>query len=166
MRLNTLFILLFLLSSCRSQQKLVESTGSAIDSCISKQELLMQSVMNMDINDSMTSNLIKKHIRFCEGTGEIQIHPDGEVTIKGLKSADITRHDLCEKSATRTSISDSLASETNTESIQAMSVASKEKTVGRIRPYSRLKTIFLFALTIIILISVINFKKLWQILKK
>ena len=166
MRLNTLFILLFLLSSCRSQQKLVESTGSAIDSCISKQKLLMQSVMNMDINDSMTSNLIKKHIRFSEGTGEIQIHPDGEVTIKGLKSADITRQDLCEKSAVRTYISDSLSSETDTEFVQTISVAAKEKTVDRLSPYSRLKTILLFALTIIILISVIDFKKLWQILKK
>ncbi len=77
--------------------------------------------------ESEDSSIRQDHFDFVEGAGIIQIHPDGEVTIKGLKSAAFTRNSIHKTDELQLSESDSLSAESNSESNSSITSEAKTK---------------------------------------
>ncbi len=114
------------LSGCRSYKAVEESAYVAADSCEVETSLNLQSLTNIATAESEDSSVHQDHFDFEDGAGIIQITPDGDVIIQGLKSASLTRKSNHKTTDVQISVSDSLSAECHTESSHA--VANKVKT--------------------------------------
>ncbi len=115
-----------MLYGCRSNKAVGELAYVAADSCKVEASLNLQSLTNIATSESADSGIRQNHFDFEEGAGIIQIHPDGEVIIQGLKSASLTRKSNHKTSDVKISVSDSLSAASYAESNSA--VASEVKT--------------------------------------
>ncbi len=122
----SIIVAIAMVSGCRSHKAIEESAYTINDSCSLKTSVQVQSMTNIGDSESVDSSLRQDHFDFEEGAGIIQINPDGEVTIKGLKSASLLRKSNHKTSDVQISVSDTLSAESNSESNSA--VASEVKT--------------------------------------
>ncbi len=115
-----------MISGCRSQKAIEESAMVAADSCKVETSLNVQSLTNIAATETSDSSFSQDHLDFEEGAGIIQIYPNGEVTIKGLKSASLSHQSRCKTADIQISESDTLSAESVSESNST--VASEVKT--------------------------------------
>lgn len=80
-------------SGCKSSKMIEESSFSYVDSCAVESTVNMQTLTASVAVESIAASCTQDHFDFQDGSGEIQIHPDGEVTVKGLKSASLAHTD-------------------------------------------------------------------------
>ncbi len=112
----SIFMAIAMLFGCRGQKAIEESVYVASDSCKVETSLNVQSLTNMVITEYADSSFRQNHFDFEDGAGIIQIHADGAVTIKGLKSASLLRKSNHNASDGQISMSDRLSAESHTES--------------------------------------------------
>lgn len=148
-------------SACRSHNTVEVSNYSTNDSCEIKTYVRALSLTNIEQNESIVSRLTQDHMEFNDGTGEIRIHSNGEVSIKGLKSAYLTRHDIHKQSATTATIKDSLTAKSHTKSTKTTDVTSKANTTIPATFSLCLKILSLIVLIILSILSILYIKKLW-----
>lgn len=140
-------------SACRSH-KTVEASGySANDSCIVQTDLSIHSLTNIEHSESITTHLAQDHMEFSDGAGEITINPNGEVSIKGLKSADLMHHDTHTQSITTVSTNDSITVQSLAKTAKATDTTTKAISTNPTVSSTWLKTLLIIALTIIVILS-------------
>lgn len=140
-------------AACRSQKTVEVSNHSANDSCEVQTDLRVHSITNIEKNESIASCFTRDHIEFSEGAGEIRMHPNGEVSIKGLKSASLMRQDTRKQSATTININDSVAAKSQIKSTKATTKATKVNAKIPAASSIWLKIVLVFCLVIIVFIS-------------
>ncbi len=153
-----------ILSDCGSHKAIEESIYVSSDSCKSETTLNVQSLTNIAVTESADSNYRQVHFDFEDGAGIIQIHSDGEVTIKGLKSASLTRKSDHKISDVQISVSDSLSTESYAESNSA--VASEVK-IRKDTPTSKSNWLkYLFLVISILMVILLSLKRIKASLKQ
>ncbi len=141
-----------MLFGCRGQKAIEESVYVASDSCKVETSLNVQSLTNMVITESADSSFLQNHFDFEDGAGIIQIHPDGEVTIKGLKSASLIRQSRHKTADIQLSVSDSISAESHSE---FSSATGKEIKTRKDTPTSKSNWLKYLLLVISILIGIL-----------
>ncbi len=141
-----------MLSACRSHKAIEESVYVASDSCKTETTLNVQSLTNIAATESADANYRQEHFDFEEGAGVIQIHPDGAVTIKGLKSTVLTRKSKHQTTDIQISESDTLSTETHSESSSAMESEVKTKKDTPASNSNGLKHLFLLITILLVIV--------------
>lgn len=141
-----------MLYGCRSHRAIEEATFVANDSCNLESSVNVQRLTDIIAIESVDSISLHDHFDFEDGAGVIQILPDGEVTIKGLKSASLTRNAKCQTSDIQISSSDSLFAESHSKSSSAIESNAKTR---RDIPISKSNWLKYLLLVISILICVL-----------
>lgn len=144
---------LIAISACRSHKTVEVSNYSTNDSCIVQTDLRVHSLSNIEKNESITTRIAQDLMEFSDGAGEILIHSNGEVSIKGLKSAHITRHDTHKQSATTDTTSDSITAKTQTKSIKTRVATSKSMATNPTFSSTWLRILFFVGLILIFVLS-------------
>lgn len=149
----SIIMALAILSACRSHKVKVieESAWTSSDSCTVESTIRIQSLKNIAAAESSDSSFHQDHFDFEEGAGMIQIHPDGEVTIKGLKSASLIRKSNRKTSNIQISESDTLSSESYSESYSATTSEVKPKSETPISTPRWIKLLFLVGAIILVI---------------
>lgn len=104
-----LFIILSLIASCKSHKTTTESTYTLSDTLTSQTNLQLHSKIEIQKAESISTRQSQNRIEFQDQNGEIQILPDGKVTIKGLKSAELNNQSLQKISKATDSSSDTIS---------------------------------------------------------
>ncbi|MDE6697699.1 MAG: hypothetical protein K2K25_12535 [Muribaculaceae bacterium] len=115
----------FAISACRSHKTVEQSNYSANDSCEIQTEVRVHYLTNFEKTESISSCLVQDHLEFSDEAGEIRIYSNGEVTIKGIKSAYIMRNDTHKQSTTTTAVTDSITAISNEKSVKATDTTSR-----------------------------------------
>lgn len=140
-------------SACRSHKTVEVSNYSSNDSCEVHTDLRVHSISDIEITESIASRLKQDLVEFNDGAGEIRINPNGEVSIKGLKSANILRQDVHKQSSTSVTTNDSVTAMSQIESVTATTKATKANATIPVASSSWLKFIIVFGMIIILFIS-------------
>ncbi len=143
-------ILLSLIASCKSHKTITDSTYTASDTLSSQTTLQLHSHTEIQTAESISSRQSHDHIEFQDQNGEIQIHPDGKISIKGLKSADLLGHTYYKHSKEIINSKDSLAVQSSMESVSSVSAISASEIVNSNNNSLRLKIILILLLTLIL----------------
>ncbi len=149
-----ILLTLLTLLSCKSHKTPNSLNYHETDSCTTNTNLNVSSILSIIASDTINSTHNQDHIDFFENEGEIQIHPDGKVYIKGVRSADIARTDLQKTSTLDIVVQDSLSQDSATYSITEISAISKpsKTSVSHLNPWLIL-TLALSAIIILFLIK-------------
>ncbi len=145
-------------SACRSHKAIEASNYSANDSCVVQSDLGIHSITNIETTESIASCLTQDHIEFNDEAGEISIHSNGEVSIKGIKSVYLLRQDTHKQSATAITTNDSVTAKTQ---VKSEKVTTKANSINPIASSIWLKIFFFIALTFLSFLTIRYLKKLW-----
>ncbi len=140
-------------SACRSHKTVEVSNSSANDSCIVQTDLSVHSLTNIEKTESISSCIAQDHLEFSDGAGEIKIHPNGEVSIKGLKSAYLMHQNTHKQSEASVVTSDSITATSQEKSTKTTTSATKTNTSIPISSSTWIKIIF-FIIIIILIIKI------------
>lgn len=140
-------------SACRSHKTADVSNCSSNDSCVVQTDLNVHSITNVEKTESISSCLAKDHMEFSDGAGEILIHSNGEVSVKGLKSVYHTNYDTHKQSVITADINDSLTAKSHSKSTKATVSATKTTDTILATP-SVLFKIILFMIIALLLIRI------------
>ena len=124
LRIPILFTVITI-SACRSHKIVEESNYSDKDSCEIQTEVIAHHFTNVEKTESISSSVAHNHIEFSDGAGEIKINPNGEVSIKGLKSAYLMHQNTHEQSVTTAMTADSLTAKSQEKSLKVTDTMSK-----------------------------------------
>ena len=141
------------ISACKSHKPVEAFNYSANDSCMVQTDLSVHSLSNIEKNESITTRLAQDHLDFSDGGGEITIHPNGEVSIKGLKSAHLMRHDSHKQSATTASNNDSITAKSQTKTAKTTDAKSKTMVTNPTSSSIWQKILLLILLIIVFILS-------------
>ncbi len=119
-------IVILALSACRSHKTTEQTHYVANDSCTTQTNLQLHSISEMAKTELISAHVSQDHIDFHDSIGEIQIQPNGQMTIKGIRSANIARQEIKRLSEMQISLSDSLTEDSSIES--GISISSDVKT--------------------------------------
>lgn len=139
------------ISACRSHKTVEVSNYSANDSCEIQTEVRAHRLINVEKTESISSFIAHDHMEFSDSTGEIRINSNGEVSIKGLKSAYLVRHDIHQKSVTTAATIDSIAVQSHEKSVKITTTATKAVATNPILSDILLKFIFLMMIIILLI---------------
>lgn len=148
-------ILLTVLAACgcRSHKTVEVSNYSSNDTCVVQTDLSVHSLTNIEKTESISSRLAQDLMEFSDGAGEIRIHRNGEMSVKGLKSVHLVRHDIHKQSAITAAINDSLTAKSHTKSSMATSTATKANATIPATSSIRLKILLFIGLILLLIIS-------------
>ena len=144
------------ISACKSHKPVEAFNYSANDSCMVQTDLSVHSLVDIEKNETISSRLAQDHMEFSDGGGEITIHPNGEVSIKGLKSTYHMRYDSHKQSATTASNNDSIIAKSQTKTAKTTDATSKT-TATNPKDSSMWQKILLLIVLIIVFILSIRF---------
>ena len=142
------------ISACKSHKSVESYNYSANDSCAVKTDLSVHSLVGIGKNETNSSHLAQDHMEFSEGAGEITINPNGEVSIKGLKSADFMHNDADKQSITTVASNDSITVQSQTKTAKASYATKKTMTTNPTVSSIWQKTLLFIALIIIVILSI------------
>ena len=140
-------------SACRSHKAIEVSDYSANDSCVAQTDLRVHSFTNIAKNETISSHLAQDHMEFSDGAGEIRIYSNGQVSIKGLKSANLMRQNTKKHSAMTVAITDSVTATSHEKSAKITTSATKAEATIPVSSSIWIKILFV----IIIIILIIRF---------
>lgn len=138
-------------SACRSHKTVEVSDYSTNDSCVVQTDLRVHSLANIEKNESIASRLTQDHMEFSEGAGEIRIYSNGEVSVKGLKSAYLIRHEAHKQSTITAAINDSLDAKSHIQSSKTTVAATKANAITSSTSSIWLKFILFMIIAILII---------------
>ncbi|MDE7420554.1 MAG: hypothetical protein K2N35_10130 [Muribaculaceae bacterium] len=148
-------------SACRSHKKVEVSDHYATDSCKVQTDLTVHSITNIEKNEYIDSLLAQDQLEFKDGAGEIRIHSNGEVSIKGLKSAHLMRQNTHKHSATTVTLNDSVAAKSQIKSTKTTTKATKANTVIPVASSIWLKVLSFIIIPILVLLTIRYIKSSW-----
>lgn len=138
-------------SACRGHKVIEVSDYSANDSCVAQTDLRVHSFTNIAKNETIYSHLAQDHMEFSDGAGEIKIHPNGEVSIKGLKSAYLMHQNTKKHSVTTAAITDSVTATSHEKSTKITTSATKNNTSIPISSSTWLIVLFFIIIAILLI---------------
>lgn len=153
---SSFLLSLAILASCRSHQAMEESSFTSKDSCTMQASIISQNLTNALATESISSSLSQDRYDFHEGVGEILLHPNGNVTIKGLRSASLARKTQNKESDIHISSSGNFSSDVHSESSNA--VAKDEKSVIENPASSNLTRIRILLIVAILIAALFSLK--------
>lgn len=138
---------------CRSHKTVEVSNYSSNDTCVVQTDLSVHSLTNIEKTESIFSCHAQDLMEFSDEAGEIRIHRNGEMSVKGLKSAHLIRHDIHKQSETTAASNDSLTAKSHTKSSMATSTATKANSTIPATFSIWLKILLFIRLIILLIIS-------------
>ncbi|MDE6560950.1 MAG: hypothetical protein K2K75_06200 [Muribaculaceae bacterium] len=141
------------ISACKSHKPVEAFHYSANDSCLVQSNLSVNSFVAIEKNETISSRLAQDHMEFSEGAGEIIINSNGEISIKGLNSADLIRHDTHKQSITAVSTNDSITVQTQAKTAKATDTTSKAVSANPTVSSTWQKILLFIAFIIIVILS-------------
>ncbi len=150
-----------MISGCRSHKTLEESAIAATDSCTAESIIKVQSLTKIAVEESTDTSACTDYFDFEDGAGIVQIHSDGEVTIKGLNSASLTHKSSHKTSDIQISESDSLLAEFHSESYSTVAkedMSSSETPSSNSTWIKRLLLVIIFLLVLMYLLRLLKGK--------
>lgn len=142
------------ISACRSHKTVEVSNYSANDSCEIQTEVRAHHLINEEKTESISSCIAHDHMEFSDSAGEIRINSDGEVSIKGLKSAYLIRHDIHQQTVTTSATNDSIIVQSHEKSAKTSAIATKTNAITSSTSSLWIEFILFMLIAILIIISI------------
>lgn len=146
-------------SSCKSHQKMEESSCSSIDSVYVRRGSISHTVAEIGTQENITLGHSNNHIEFNDTSAEMLIHPDGKVLVKGLKSADIVMDKTTLDSHHNITYSDSTATSDALQSQRNISSRIKQKTDAPKSSGTWLYLTFVLSAILLIILNLYYYRK-------